>query len=66
MNFRGRKRVSRRPNKTSRTEQRKSIRTAAGRFDAFESGNRRVPVVNHHRMPGANLAQVGAKIVFQF
>ena len=64
MNSRGRKRVSRRPNKTSRAEQRKPIGTAAGRFDAFESGNRRVPVVNHHRIPGADLAQIGAKVVF--
>jgi hypothetical protein len=66
MNSRGRKRVSRRSNKTPRTEQRKSIRTAAGRFDTFESGNRCISVVNHHRMSGANLAQIGAEVVFQF
>jgi hypothetical protein len=65
MNSRGRKRMSRRSNKTPRTEQRKSIRAAAGRFDTFESGNRRIPVVNHHCMSGADLAQIGAKVVFQ-
>ena len=65
MNPRGSERMSGRSNETPRTEQRKSVRTAATRFDAFESRNRCIPVVNHHRMSGADLAQVGAKVIFQ-
>ena len=55
MNVRGRKRLSRRSDKTASTEQRESIRAAAGGFDTFESGNRRIPIVNHHGMSGPHL-----------
>ena len=66
MNSRGRERLSRRSNKTPRTEQCKSIRAAAGGFDPFESGNRRIPIVNHHGMSGSNLPQIGAEVILQF
>jgi hypothetical protein len=65
MNSRGRKRLSRRSDKTSSTEQCESIRAAARGFDTFESGNRRIPIVNHHGMSGPDLPQIGAKVILQ-
>ncbi len=60
----GRKRLRRWSDEAPRTEQSKSIGTAARGFDTFQPGNRCVTVVNNHRMSGANLAQIGAQIIF--
>lgn len=66
MNSCGRKRLSRRSNQAASTEQRKTIGAAAGGFDTFEPGNRRIPIVNHHCMPGPDLPQIGAEVILQF
>lgn len=66
MHSRGRKRLSRRSDKTSSTEQRKTIGAATVGFDTFEPGNRYIPIVNHHCMSGPDLPQKGAKIILQF
>jgi hypothetical protein len=58
------KRLGRWPDEAARTEQSKSIRTAARGFDAFEPGDRCVTVVNDHCMSGADLAQIGAQVIF--
>jgi hypothetical protein len=65
MKFRGRERLRRWSDETPCTEQSKSIGTATGGFDTFQPGDRRVAVVNDHCMSGADLAQIGAEVVFQ-
>jgi hypothetical protein len=44
---------------------RKPIGSAAGGFDALQSRNGYITVINDHRMPRTHLAQVGAEVVFE-